>query len=147
MLATELPADAAYGVLEIVDLVLCKNPTTREAWSATRIQAAQVGLVQSQFLPTLDGRVAASQVRINTRNPNQRSASLTFSWPLFDFSARSANLEVEQQLMSAAASTLDSTVQSVFLDALQAYYNTQAARAAAIAALESEKASLRAGGR
>ncbi len=136
-----LPANAAYGVLEVVDLALCRNPTTREVWSAARVQAAQVGLAESEFLPTLDGRVAASQVRINNQNPNQRSASLTLSWLLFDFGARSANLEVARQLLSAAASTLDSTVQSVFLNALQAYYNTQAARAAVTAALESEKAS------
>jgi outer membrane protein len=43
--------------------------------------------------------------------------------------------------MSAAVSTLDSTVQSVFLGALQAYYNAQAARAAVTAARESERAS------
>jgi outer membrane protein len=44
-------------------------------------------------------------------------------------------------LLSAAASTLDATVQSVFLGALQAYYNAQAARAAVTAARESESAS------
>jgi TolC family type I secretion outer membrane protein len=136
-----LSADAAYGVFEVVDLALCRNPSTREVWSAARVQAAQVGLAQSEFLPTLDGRVAASQVRINNQNPNQRNASLTLSWLLFDFGARTANLEVERQLMSAAVSTLDSTVQTVFLNALQAYYNTQAARAAVTATRESEKAS------
>ena len=44
-------------------------------------------------------------------------------------------------MLSAAASTLDATVQNVFFSALQAYYNTQAARAAVVAAQESEKTS------
>jgi outer membrane protein len=55
-----------------------------------------------------------------------------------------ANLEVARQLMSAAASTLDSTVQSVFLGALQAYYNAQAARAAVTAPRNRKKPAARA---
>ncbi|WP_313950187.1 TolC family protein [Accumulibacter sp.] len=136
-----LPADAVYGVLEVVDLALCKNPTTREVWSFARVQAAQVGLAQSDFLPGIDGRLAAGRQTINSQSASQRSASLTLSWLLVDFGARSANLEAARQLLSAASATLDATVQSVFLDALQSYYNTQAARAAVTAALESEKAS------
>lgn len=136
-----LPADGAYGVLEVIDLALCKNPRTRELWSVARVQAAQVGLAQTDFLPTLDARLTASRVRIDSRAVSQRGAALTLSWLLVDFGARSANLEVARQLLSAAAATLDATVQSVFLDALQAYYNTQAARAAVTAATQSEKAS------
>ena len=117
-----LPADAVYGVLEVVDLALCKNPTTREVWSFARVQAAQVGLAQSDFLPGIDGRLAAGRQTINSQSASQRSASLTLSWLLVDFGARSANLEAARQLLSAASATLDATVQSVFLDALQSYY-------------------------
>ncbi|MEF8752391.1 MAG: TolC family protein [Accumulibacter sp.] len=141
-LPCQLPAaDAPYGIVEAVDLALCRNPTTREIWSAARIQAADVGLAQAEFLPTIDGRATASRVRVDSRSANQRNASLTLSWLLFDFGARSANLEVARQLMRAATSTLDAGVQTVFLNAMQAYYNAQAARAAVAAAIESEKAS------
>ncbi|WP_288131881.1 TolC family protein, partial [Accumulibacter sp.] len=136
-----LPAEASYGVLEVVDLALCRNPSTREAWSYVRVQAAQVGIAQSDFLPTLDGQLSASRVRIDSQTARQRNASLTLSWLLYDFGARSANLEIARQVLSAASSTLDATVQSVFLNAVQAYYNTQAARAAVNAARESENAS------
>lgn len=132
---------ATYGLIEVVDLALCQNPTTREAWANARVQAAQVGVAQSDYLPNLDGKASTSRLRSNASNVNQRSASLTLSWLLYDFGARSANLENARQLLSAAVSTLDSTVQSVFLSALQSYYNTQATRAALVAALESEKAS------
>ncbi len=134
------PAGATYGVIEVVDLALCQNPITHEAWAFARTQAAQVGVAQSDYLPSLDGKVGSSRLNTDSGNANQRSASLTLSWLLYDFGARSANLENARQLLSAAVSTLDSTVQNVFLSALQSYYNTQAARAAVVAALENEKA-------
>ena len=132
---------AIYGVIEVVDRALCHNPRTHEAWANARVQAAQVGIAQAAFLPNLDGKVAGSRVRSAGQNANQRNASLTLSWLLYDFGARSADLETARQLLSAASSTVDASVQSVFQSALQAYYNTQAARAAVIAAVESEKAS------
>lgn len=134
-------ADSTYGVLDVVDLALCHNPTTREAWANARAQAALVGVAQASFLPNLDGRIGIAQSRVNGENTTQRNASLTLSWLLYDFGARTANLENARQLLSAAASTLDASVQAVFLAAVQAYYNAQAARAAVTAALESEKAS------
>lgn len=133
--------NAIYGVLEVVDRALCHNPRTHEAWANARVQAAQVGIAQAAFLPNLDGKVAGNRVRSAGQNANQRNASLTLSWLLYDFGARSADLETARQLLSAASSTVDASVQSVFQSALQAYYNTQAARAAVIAAVESEKAS------
>ena len=136
-----LPAGTTYGVLEVVDLALCQNPKTHESWANTRVQAAQVGVAQASYLPNLDGRLGTSRVHSNSENTTPSSASLTLSWLLYDSGARSANLESARQLLSAAASTLDATVQSVFFTALQSYYNTQATRAAVIAALESEKAS------
>jgi len=135
------PADIVYGVVEVVDRALCNNPTTHEAWANARVQAAQVGVAQAGYLPGVDGQIAASQLRSNGQNGQRRDASLTLSWLLYDFGARSANLETARQLLNAASSTLDATVQSVFQSALQAFYNTQAARAAVIAARQSETAS------
>ena len=53
--------DTVYGVIEVVDRALCQNPRTREAWANARIQAAQVGVAQADFLPDLDGRIGASR--------------------------------------------------------------------------------------
>lgn len=130
-----------YGVLEVVDRALCANPRTREAWANARVQAAQVGVAQSDILPDLDGRLGANRATGSADPSTQNNASLTLSWLLYDFGARSANLENARQLLSAASHSLDATVQTVFLDALRAYYATQAARAAVAAAQESERAS------
>lgn len=138
----DLPRSGApLGVIDAVDLALCKNPQTREIWANARAQAALVGVAQAAYLPALDGKVTGSRSTSNSVETRQRSASLTLSWLLFDFGARAANLENARQLLEAASATLDSTVQAVFLTALQSYYAAQASRAALTAAQESEKAS------
>ena len=136
-----LQGKVIYSVLDVVDQALCRNPRTQESWANARAQAAEVGLARADYLPALDGRLAVSHTRTDGQGNNLRNASLTLSWLLYDFGARDANLDHARQLLSAAASTLDATVQSVFLAALQSYYNAQAARAALMAAQESEKAS------
>ena len=42
-----LPSGAVFDVLDVVDLALCQNPGTHEAWANARVQAAQVGVAQS----------------------------------------------------------------------------------------------------
>lgn len=136
--------DAAIDVLQAVDMALCNNPQTRAVWANARAQAAQVGIAQGAYLPTLDGKLAATRIDNSLSGVStgqQKSAALTLSWLLFDFGTRAANLESARQLLSAASATLDASVQSLFLSALQAYYNAQATRAALAAAQESEKAS------
>lgn len=134
-------AGTPLGVLETVDLALCRNPQTRESWANARFQAAQLGVAQAAYLPGLDGKLSASRVSGSSTSGNQQTASLTLSWLLYDFGGRAANLENARQLLTAASATLDATVQTVFLAAMQSYYNAQAARAALAAAQESEKAS------
>ena len=135
-------AQTVLGVLEVVDIALCQNPETREAWANARAQAALVGAAQGAYLPDMDARIGASKDwRNDDADSRQTSASLTLSWLLYDFGARDAGLANARQLLNAAASTLEAAVQNVFLAALQSYYNAQAARAAIAAAIESEKAS------
>ncbi len=136
------PADTLYGVLEVVDQALCRNPKTRLAWATARVQAAQVGSALGDYLPNLDGKATTNRAYVAGGGTlRQENAALTLSWLLYDFGARSANLENARQLLAAASHSLDATVQSVFLAALQGYYNAQATRAAVAAATESEKAS------
>lgn len=135
------PSGAPLSVVDAVDLALCRNPQTREIWANARAQAALVGVAQAAYLPSVNGKVTGSRATSNSIETKERSASLTLSWLLFDFGARAANLESARQLLQAASATLDSTVQTVFLAALQSYYAAQATRAALTAAQESEKAS------
>jgi len=135
------PAGTVYGVIEVVDLALCRNPQTREAWSSARVQAAQLGVAQAEWLPSVDGRFTVGRTRSDGQTTRQRGAALNGSWLLFDFGARAANVDSARHLLRAASATLDATVHGVFLDALQSYYQAQAARAAVTAAVDAERAS------
>ncbi|MBI5862571.1 MAG: TolC family protein [Rhodocyclales bacterium] len=129
---------------EVVDHALCNNPQTRLAWANARVQAAQVGIAESAYLPTLSLNAGRSRNTIDagTRTTyHQTSGELSASYLLYDFGGRAATLENARQVMAALAATQDAAMQSVFLAAVQAYYQWHAAEAAILAARESERAS------
>jgi TolC family type I secretion outer membrane protein len=134
----------ALGLAEVIDQALCNNPQTREAWAAARAQAGLVGSARAAWLPGLNASVGSSRTRthVEDRDPTRatvNSAGLVFSWLLYDFGAREATLENARQLLAAAVATQDVTAQSVFLAALQAFYQVHALQAAVDAAEQSEK--------
>lgn len=137
-------AQTRLALLDVVDLALCNNPKTRESWASVRAQAAQVGVAQSAWLPTLSGNLSASRNRIASserESPyNQGKAGVSLGWLLYDFGAREATLENARQLLAASLAARDSTTQTVFLAAVQGFYQVQATQAALEAARESERA-------
>lgn len=139
------PDGVALTLSDVVEASLCNNPQTRLAWINARIQAAQVGLAQSAFLPMLSLSAARSRIDNNAGGPrftyNQTSAGLSANYLLYDFGGRAATLESARQLLAALAATQDATLQNVFLSAVQAYYQRYAAEAAVAAARESARAS------
>ena len=132
-----VPGQKPFGLLEVVNLALCNNPQTREVWASARAQAAQVGVSKAGYLPGASLSASGNRTSPGT---GQRSYGLTLSYLLYDFGTRAAGVESAQQLLAAANATQDSTVQAVFLQAVQSFYQTQATQAALDAALESERA-------
>lgn len=130
----------ALNLFDVVNLALCNNPQTREVWASSRAQAAQVDVSRGSYFPGASVSVSGNR---NIPGSNQRILGLTLSYLLYDFGARAASLENARQLLAAANATQDSTVQTVFLSAVQAYYQTQAAQAALDAAREAERAAQR----
>ena len=143
-----LPTDFGQplGLAEVVDSALCHNPQTRQVWANARVQAAQVGVAQAAFLPGLSADASVSRLRNEAVRGaaayTQRSAGVDLSYVLFDFGARAASLENARQLFAAASHTRDATLQSVFLAAVQAFFQRQAAGAALEASRLSEKSAL-----
>lgn len=121
------------ALTDVVDLTLCNNPQTRSVWASARVQAANVGVGMAAYLPTLSAQGGASRNFTNSsgirNNYNNRSASLTASYLLFDFGGRSGTLENAKQLLVAANAMRDATLQANFLNAVQAYYALLSARA------------------
>ncbi|MBK1679250.1 TolC family protein [Rhodocyclus tenuis] len=140
----EPTAEHALSLVNVVDEALCHNPQTREAWANARWRAAQVGVAQAAWLPTLAATLSTSRIRPDTslarEDYNQQKSALTLSWLLWDFGGRSATLESARQLLAAASETQSSTLQSVFLAAVQAFYQVHANTAALAATRESERA-------
>lgn len=142
------PADLAkpLDLAEVVDIALCNNPQTRQGWASARVQAAQAGVAQAAFLPSVSAGASVARIRNEaTRGGDpytQRSIDADLSWVLFDFGARAASLENARQLFAAASFTRDTTVQAIFLAAVQAFFQRQASAAVLEAARLSEKAAL-----
>jgi outer membrane protein len=136
--------DTPLTLTGVVDLALCNNPQTRLAWANARAQAAQVGIAESAYLPTLSATAGRSRNTSDSGTSvtyNQTTGTLSASYLLYDFGGRAATLENARHLMAALAATQDATLQAVFLAAVQAYYQRYAAEAAVVAARESEHAS------
>ncbi len=145
------PLPSPLGLVDAVERALCNNPKTRQVWANVKAQAAAVGTGWSAYLPTLNGtgRFSHSDRRINypgNANYNTQARSynsdlaLNLNWVLYDFGLRSANLESARQLLNAAQATQDDTLQSVFFDTAQAFYEAQAAIALLAANQEAEQA-------
>lgn len=138
------------ALADVVEHALCNNPQTREAWANARFQAAQVGVGEAAYLPSV--ALGAGETRNWTdggarsasgaSNYNQLSATASLSYLLYDFGARDATLENAKQILAALNATQDATLQSVFLAAVQGYYQLFAAQAAVDSALAAEQSAL-----
>ncbi|MGA8148421.1 MAG: TolC family protein [Gallionellaceae bacterium] len=132
------------GLMDVVELALCNNPQTRSSWAASRAQAAQLGASLATFFPTLSGPIAVSHSRDTTGiNSESKGANLTLSYLLYDSGARMASVENAKQVLLATNATLDATLQTVYLNAVQAYYTLLAARASVQASHAAEEAAQR----
>lgn len=132
------------GLADVVELALCGNPQTREVWASARYQEAQLAVSRSAYFPQVNGTLGATRSRSDRAGAvspvDTKSAALTLSYLIYDFGARSAALENARQLLAAVSATQDNTVQALFLAAVQAYYQLQAAQAALASAKEAERA-------
>jgi outer membrane protein len=139
--------DRTLTLTEVVEAALCNNPQARAAYASAKQQAAQLGIAKSAYLPQVNDNVAsnlnwANPASASRSNPNSNlSNNIVASYLLYDFGNRDANLENARQLLQAASGTQNSIVQTILLNAIQAYYQVQASMAAVAAALESEHAS------
>ena len=139
----------ALSLADVVERALCNNPQTQEVWANARLQAAQLGVAESARLPSLsvNGTVSRNWPDDSTKSPDgiaatdytQRSANVALTYLLYDFGGRAANVENARQILSAANASQDAVIQSVFLAAVQAYYQYLATEAALTAAREAER--------
>lgn len=124
---------------ETIERILCNDPKTRSAWAHAKAQAAQIGVSRSLYFPKLTGSSGVSTGRTVTDyeqrselssegNQRQISNRLNFSWVLFDFGQREAELRRSMQLLVAANANQDAVLQKSFASAAELYYGALAAQ-------------------
>ncbi|SFB39128.1 outer membrane protein [Pseudomonas sp. NFIX10] len=124
---------------ETIERILCNDPKTRSAWAHAKARSAQVGVSRSSYFPKLTGSTGMSTGRTVTDyeqrsdlssegNQRQISNRLHFSWVLFDFGLREAELRRSMQLLVAANANQDAILQKSFASAAELYYGALAAQ-------------------
>lgn len=122
-----------YTLLDVVENALCHNQKTSAAWANVKLQAAQLGVAQSAYLPTLSGSVQVTKDRSTSLVSNgmdlstdssstYRNNTLMLNWVLYDFGVRSATADNAQKLLISALASQDNVAQSVFANAVKDYY-------------------------
>jgi len=147
------PVDRPLNLQDILLQAICANPQARQAWANVRAQAADVGVKEAAYLPTLDATAGIERDTLATtynasslgagsisssQNSSSRYGELDLAWVLFDFGKRSADLRQARQLLAAANATQDDTLQTIFFRAAQAYYDLSDAQASLEAAKAAE---------
>jgi len=138
---------------EAIERALCNNPKTREAWATIKIQTAGVGVAKAAYLPTLSGswqdirentatNIAGFPALSSKQRESVRSESVSLSWVLYDFGARSAALDNAAALLAAAQANHDGALQLTFMNAAKDFYAAQAAFGALVANHDIERAAL-----
>jgi outer membrane protein len=136
---------------DAIEFALCHNPQTNRAWLDVKAQAMAVGTSQSAYLPTLDVKTSINKLNRDSTfrdNPEFNTSpkswdtdtSVSLNWVLYDFGLRAANLETARRLLSAANASQDQTLQEVFFNTAQAFYEVQAAQSLLEANTKAEQA-------
>lgn len=145
---SDIRYDKALGLAEVAEAAICNNPQTREAYANAKVQAAQLGIAKSAFLPSLNNNtsfnenLASPGLATRGREFNNLGNNLAASYLLYDFGNRAANLENARQLLQAVSATQSSVVQNVLLAAISAYYQVQTDIASLDATKQAERFNL-----
>ncbi len=144
------PAVLKQGALTLADVIeisLCRNPQTRTAWTNAKSAAAQLGVRRAARLPSLTLQGAAGSSSGETAavqsDVTQQSLSLSLNYLLYDFGGREAGIASARESLQAANASGNAMMQTVFLQAAQAYFNLMSA----IASLEASRVNEHAAGK
>jgi outer membrane protein len=125
----EIAARAPLTLAELTEFALRNNPRARQAWFAARAAAAGVGIEQADLLPQVTAVVGATRVQpvsatTGAQSPpqNRYGPTVSLSYILYDFGARSSRIEAAEYRLLAANLAQNRTLQDVVFQVEQAYY-------------------------
>lgn len=127
-------AGAELNLMELVDIALENNPTTRIYWFQAKQYASQMGKAQSAYYPqvSLGAQVYRTKVKpslgyglnipIGSYYETAYGPSAEITWLLYDFGKREAQVESAKEAMRSANFEYNQAIQDVFLNVHLAYY-------------------------
>ena len=129
-----LPKDGPNTLPSLVEFALENNPSTRSEWQKAKSRAAQLGRIESLYLPTLSASGFGGYVQqigyINTerfRNTGpMMQGSLNLAWILVDFGRRDAQTESARRALMASNYSFNRGIQKVIFEVQDAYFNLDA---------------------
>lgn len=131
-----LPAGLEAGkpvtLVQVVDVALANNPTTRTAWLQARAAEAGLGSARAAYLPEIDVLASLTHGRGASRDASTSTTfapSLALNYLLFDFGGREAQVEQARQTLIAFDFLHNTAIQDVILQTQQAYYGYLDAKA------------------
>jgi outer membrane protein len=143
--------EKTYDLISLIDLAQEANPQTRIAWEQARAQAAQLGIADSDWYPTLAFLASGGYSRdeyptpsggLSTYGPDV-TPELSLQWTLLDFGRRQAKIDAAVQTLLQSNFQFNRTHQQVAYTVEQSYYAYDASCAtveAMLAALKSAQA-------
>jgi outer membrane protein len=120
-------------LMELTDLALQNNPSTRLAWARVRAAAAQLGIAGSAYWPQVDGTLSVTRSRrqslsnAGSTGPSQTyyGPGVSLSYLLWDFGTRAGDRDAARYRLLGSRLTRNQTLQDVILTVEQDYYQLQ----------------------
>ncbi|QIO06601.1 TolC family protein [Acinetobacter shaoyimingii] len=120
-------------LMAAIERAICNNPDTKNAWIETKIRAAQEKMVQSQYYPQVSATADYIKGKSNTQYKNtdlltydskikKYGVAVQATWLLYDFGSRKQLLKESENLLAMSFAQQDYVLQTVMLQAIQAYY-------------------------
>jgi len=115
-------------LVQLTDLALSNNPSTKIAWAEIRGSQAGVELARAGYWPQISVAYALQRNRTKNftgaSNPFQTNygPSLSLSYLLWDFGARSGSVDAAKFSLTASELDANQTVQDLILTVEQDYY-------------------------
>ncbi len=128
------------SILEAINLAICHDPTAKIAIATAMDKSAQLGIARSSYLPTIE---ATGSVGTSKQNDNSsvfdRGISASLVYNLYDFGARESRNGYAREVFESANASKDATIQTLFLNTIQYFYQALSAKQTLESATESEK--------
>ena len=123
-----LPVNQPLSLVQLTDLALNNNPTTKLAWASVRNSEAGLELARAGYWPQLTANYTVDRIRPSGSGgatlPIERNSgpAIDLSYLLWDFGARSGTADAAKFNLTAAQLSNNQTMQDLILTIEQDYY-------------------------